>query len=313
MPIGSMIGGVISAGGASQAGGTASAAGSYAAQQAASAAHQANVLSSGYLSPYYATSGPFATSRLNALSGLGDLKWDGQRWVGSYETRAEDLKNAQAEATTAITGSPSWTLMTPYLDTLKNAVGPDKFETSPGYQFRLDQGRNALANSSNAAGMSLSGPRAKALTEFNQGTASQEYNNWVRNVAGYTGAAIGTRRSAIDDYMGGLKFLSGQGLDAAKANSGIASNSAGQTIQGLNYYMQGQNALASSQAASANAIGQGVGSAISNLGSLASFGYGQGWFGGGGGGGTGWMNQNPDAWKAATNPSTNPHFAYGYY
>lgn len=60
----------------------------------------------------------------------------------------------------------------------------DKFDPSsvdvtqdPGYAFRLAQGAKALQNSAASKGNLLTGDFAKALTDYNQGAASQEYGN----------------------------------------------------------------------------------------------------------------------------------------
>jgi len=47
----------------------------------------------------------------------------------------------------------------------------------PGYQFRLDQGKQAVLNSAAAGSGALSGSALKDLMTFNQDSASQEYNN----------------------------------------------------------------------------------------------------------------------------------------
>lgn len=51
------------------------------------------------------------------------------------------------------------------------------FEEDPGYQFRLAEGNKAMDRSAAARGNLLSGGQAKALTQYNQGMASQEYGN----------------------------------------------------------------------------------------------------------------------------------------
>lgn len=51
------------------------------------------------------------------------------------------------------------------------------FEADPGYQFRLEQGQKALERSGAVRGMLNSGQTLKALTNYAQGMASQEYQN----------------------------------------------------------------------------------------------------------------------------------------
>jgi hypothetical protein len=54
-------------------------------------------------------------------------------------------------------------------------------QADPGYQFRLDQGMQALQRSAAARGGLLSGGTLKGLTDYSQGQASQEFGNaWNR-------------------------------------------------------------------------------------------------------------------------------------
>jgi hypothetical protein len=54
---------------------------------------------------------------------------------------------------------------------------PFNFETDPGYEFRRNEGQNALQRSAAARGSNLSGSNLKALSRYNQDYASGEYNN----------------------------------------------------------------------------------------------------------------------------------------
>jgi hypothetical protein len=58
--------------------------------------------------------------------------------------------------------------------------GPGEFTESPGYQFRLGQGVQALERGAAARGRQLSGAQGKALTRYGQDYASNEYDNFLR-------------------------------------------------------------------------------------------------------------------------------------
>lgn len=94
-------------------------------------------------------------------------------------------------------------------------VAPDAetFKQDPGYAFRLKEGQRALENSAAARGTLLTGATAKALANYGQEAASQEYGNafgraltsyqtnrgnaaenWDRN----WGASLATQRGNID-------------------------------------------------------------------------------------------------------------------
>ena len=55
----------------------------------------------------------------------------------------------------------------------------NRLEQSPGYQFRLQQGQNSIQNLLASRGGLKSGAAMKALEQFAQGTASQEFGNQV--------------------------------------------------------------------------------------------------------------------------------------
>ena len=63
----------------------------------------------------------------------------------------------------------------------------NRLEQSPGYQFRLQQGQNSIQNLLASRGGLKSGGAMKALEEFAQGTASQEFGNQVGYLQGLAG------------------------------------------------------------------------------------------------------------------------------
>lgn len=75
------------------------------------------------------------------------------------------------------------------------------FMASPDYQFRLQQGNNAIQGAAAARGGLFSGATGKALTDYNQNTAAQEFDNYVNRLFGVTGigqqAATGIANAAL--------------------------------------------------------------------------------------------------------------------
>ena len=130
-------------------------------------------------------------------------------------------------------------------------------EATPGYQFALSQGARAVDAGAANAGLVNSGARAKALTEFGQGLASQ---------------TLTQERNAL---FNALNVGTGASAQVAQAGQNYG-NQAGQALQNQgNAIANGAYNRASSWQ---NAIG-GVGNAV---GSAIGFGYGSGAFGGGG-------------------------------
>lgn len=74
-----------------------------------------------------------------------------------------------------------------------------RLEATPGYQFRLSQGQKSIQNLLASQGGLKSGGAMKALEEFAQGTASQEFGNQVGYAQGLAG--IGQNAAtAMGDY-----------------------------------------------------------------------------------------------------------------
>lgn len=61
------------------------------------------------------------------------------------------------------------------------------FFTSPGYQFRRDEGMRGIERSAAASGGAFSGNALRALTDFNSNLASNEFGNYFNQLAGIAG------------------------------------------------------------------------------------------------------------------------------
>jgi hypothetical protein len=57
--------------------------------------------------------------------------------------------------------------------------GPGEFEADPGYQFRKAEGEKSIDRASSAGGSFFSGKRGKALVEYGQEFASNEYDKFM--------------------------------------------------------------------------------------------------------------------------------------
>jgi hypothetical protein len=175
----------------------------------------------------------------------------------------------------------------------KGLISEGGWQTDPGYLFRLSEGQKVLENSAAARGGLLSGQTGKALQQYGQNFASNEFGNiydryrglidagYGRHVADYT-ARVGEREAKF----GKLTGQSGQGLQtlgtlAQLAYGGQQQNNAGALDAARlagNYNVMGANAMAS-----------GLSSALNSIGSLAMYagggGFGGSFSGGGGSGG----------------------------
>lgn len=124
--------------------------------------------------------------------------------------------------------------------------------SDPSYQFRLQQGQDAIQSSAAAQGGLLSGATLKALQNYGQESASQEYGN-----------AYNRFNADQTNRYNRLSNLVGVGQNAAAQ----VGNAGAQTAQAVaNNTMQGANALAAGQVASAN----NWSNTANNLGSMAA-------------------------------------------
>src|SRR3990167_5094830 len=115
-------------------------------------------------------------------------------------------------------------------------------EQSPGYQFRLGQGEQAIDRAAGAQGMRRSGATLKALTRFGQDYASNEFGNIYNLLAGIsgtgqqTGAQLGGFGAQNAGTIGNLMT----GAANARGAAGIAGANAWQNAlnTGVNAYGQ---------------------------------------------------------------------------
>jgi hypothetical protein len=83
-----------------------------------------------------------------------------------------------------------------YTPTEFNAPTGESILSDPSYQFRLNEGLRGLTNNRAARGLTNTGGTLRALVNYNQGAASQEYSNaWDRAFAEW-GAEENNRRTA---------------------------------------------------------------------------------------------------------------------
>ncbi len=155
---------------------------------------------------------------------------------------------------------------------LSGALGPEaqaaayqEYQESPGVAFQREQGTKAATQAMAARGGLGGGSRLKAISEFNQGLALQDFTNQFNRLGAVTGVGLGAATS-----------LGGFGAQSAAGQ--------GQAIQ---------------QAAGFEAAGnlgraQAIQGGISDAASLLGFAYGGGGYGGG---------RNPNAYNTSSAPS----------
>jgi hypothetical protein len=113
----------------------------------------------------------------------------------------------------------------------------DNWQTDPGYQFRLQEGEKAINSGAAARGMGQSGATLKALTQYGQNLASQEYGqaydrNYSRlsQLAGFGNQATANMANASANYGNAVSGNQiGIGNAGAAAHMGMAGQAAKQS------------------------------------------------------------------------------------
>lgn len=100
-------------------------------------------------------------------------------------------------------------------------------QNDPGYQFRLQQGMEALQNSAAAKGGLLSGGTAKAINDYAQNSASNEYGNVYNRAAQTYLTNQGNFNTNNSNLYNRLSGLAGQGLQAGGTLGGLLQSGAG--------------------------------------------------------------------------------------
>lgn len=139
---------------------------------------------------------------------------------------------------------------------MKTYSGQDIYD-DPSYQFRVNQGNNAIQSSAAAQGGLLSGATLKALQNYGQESASQEYQN-----------AYNRFNADQTNQYNRLSNLVGIGQNAA-AQTGNAGTQTAQAI--ANNTMQGANSQAAGTIAAGNSVANGFGSLLGLAGTAAKF------------------------------------------
>lgn len=210
--------------------------------------------------------------------GGGQGGWNGQQYTGFQPfsptatqgpeqfqgqpiTQPGDVSATQVQGPEALTANPF------KAPTLEEAT------QDPGYQFRLQQGQQALGNSASAKGLLRTGGTLKDFLDYGQNAASQEYQNVYNRALGENQNDFSQRSQAYGqtNQFQQQAALANQGanLQAAQFNAGQNFNTqaanqsnalaAWQAYQGMNQQNQQFNAgqqFSANQANNANALAQ---------------------------------------------------------
>lgn len=101
------------------------------------------------------------------------------------------------------------------------------FKATPGYDFRLQSGNDSINALAGARGGLNSGATMKALADYNQGMASQEYGNYLARLSGLTdmGASAAAGQAGANNAFaqGGSNALANRGNAQAAGAAGVGN------------------------------------------------------------------------------------------
>lgn len=202
------------------------------------------------------------------------LNFQKQQWSTQQQNLAPWLsagKGALGELTSQ-TSTPGQGLLAPFSEQFQAPTGANE-QNDPGYQFRLQQGMQALQNSAAAKGNLLSGNTLEAQQNYGQNYASNEYSNvYNRAMQQYQNQFNIFNSNQANEYnrLAGLAgtgqtaatTLGTEGQQAAANVGNIALTSGAQQGQDLN---NAAAATASGYVGGANAWAGGLSGATGGL------------------------------------------------
>ena len=141
-----------------------------------------------------------------------------------------------------------------------------EFMADPSYDFRKQEGINALDQSAASRGRVLSGAQDKAVVGYAGDMASQEYSNAYSRWQSEEGNRFNRELSEFNANESSDRYLAGQGQASAAGVAGagaqMASTSAQTSMAGAtaagNAYMAAGDATAAGYAGVATAANQGI-------------------------------------------------------
>lgn len=146
----------------------------------------------------------------------------------------QPYSQAGQRATTTLSsllGTPGKGLLAPWTGQFTAPTAAQAAKT-PGYQFQVQQGENAMQNSAAGQGGLLSGRTLASLNNYAQGVASTNYQNTFNNALtqyqqGYQ-SFLNNQNNTYQRLLG----MSGLGLNASQGAAGLIANT-GQDIASL--------------------------------------------------------------------------------
>lgn len=141
----------------------------------------------------------------------------------------------------------------------------EELQKTPGYQFQLEQGQQAIDNSAAARGSLLSGRQIKATNDYSQNVAATGYQSaWDRAQRAYQ-SAFDRNRAQNQQRFTQLANVSGQGQQAAGQQGVNTMNAFNQIAGGNTNNVNNQSALMMDQSATQQGMNNTIGTSLQDL------------------------------------------------
>lgn len=192
-----------------------------------------------------------AEQRGGLAEGRGDLEQylaEGQGNIKDYLQQGGDILN------------PYLTAGTDSLEAYLNSMGMggedgyqnfvDQFHKSPGYEFQMQQGQQAIDRSAAAKGMGKSGALTKATMRFGQGLANQEFGSYQDRLAAMAEQGLGAAGRYSDQVINAGRALGDMSMETGRNKASLGEGYYGRIGD---YYSGIGTSNAESQLAQGNA------------------------------------------------------------
>jgi hypothetical protein len=111
------------------------------------------------------------------------------------------------------------------------------FKQSPGYQFMLDQGEQAVDRGQAAAGLLKSGSGVKAEQRYAEGLASGDFNNYTAGLSNIAGLGQNATNTTVQAGTTAANNISNALIASGNARASSYANAASGINSGLNNAM----------------------------------------------------------------------------
>lgn len=113
--------------------------------------------------------------------------------------------------------------------------GPDsQFIASPGYQFRFDQGQQAINRNMASRGLLNSGAADKSRIRFGEGLAASEYDSYWNRLAGLAGVGQNAVNTGVAAGQNSANNISNLITQQGNARASSYANTGSQINNGIN-------------------------------------------------------------------------------